>query len=180
MIIAYTCNKENGISIQPKEIRSEAISICEEELLEIKAEEIQEKYFNEISNILKNYSLEESVRVKNNLKAKIKFNFVLFKIKFVINEQYIKEDNKFFKIQKIVELNSPVSFKQKNFNFYDFSLLNLKNLCCINYDVKYDIFNKTFSRKIKYSDTLETKLINTLSSYCFASCYLKKEEVSFK
>ena len=37
MIITYTCNKENGISIQPKEIRSEAISICEE-LLEIKSE----------------------------------------------------------------------------------------------------------------------------------------------
>ena len=115
MTITYTCNKENGISIQPKEIRSEAISICEE-LLEIKAEEIQEKYFNEISNILKNYSLEESVRIKNNLKAKIKLNCVLFKIKAVINEQYIKEDNNFFRIQKIVELNSPVSFKKINFN----------------------------------------------------------------
>ena len=178
MIITYTCNKENGISIQPKEIRSEAISICEE-LLEIKAEEIQEKYFNEISNILKNYSLEDSVRIKNNLKAKIKFNCVLFKIKAVINEQYIKEDNKFFRIQKIVELNSPVSFKKINFNFYDFSLLNLKNLFYNNCNVKYT-FNKTFSGKIKYGDAFNTKLIDALSSYCFASCYLRKEEVSFK
>ena len=95
------------------------------------------------------------------------------KIKTIIGEQYVVEDNKTFKIQKIVEFNLPVSFynnkheKKKNKSNYDFSVFNLINLA----NIKTTHFCSYGIIKINIFD-----MANFLGF--FASCYLKKEEVS--
>lgn len=175
MTITCICNKENEISIQPKEFKSEVINIYEEKNI-IKIDEIQKEYLNTISKkILMTQEKEYKdllLKAKNDYK-KIKFDCEFFKIKAVINENYIKENNRYFVIQKIIELTSPLPLRSFYQN-YDFTFLNLKDTLYHNANI-----NKTFSGKIKYYNTYNKLLVNTLFSYCFASCYLKKEEVSF-